>query len=63
MSKNMLEDTYKLLAECDLTQKEIASGAGVNYWWFIKFAQRNLNNPTINRVQKVYDFLHERQAA
>ena len=57
MSNNLLENTYKLIGESGLTQKEIAEGAGVNYWWFIKFAQKNLENPTIKPVQKVHDFL------
>lgn len=57
MSNNLLEQTYKLLAKTDLTQREVAEGAGVNYWWYIKFAQGNLPNPTITPVQKVHDYL------
>jgi len=61
MSINLLEETHKLLARCDLTQKEIADQAGVNYWWFIKFAQRNTKSPVLAPVQKLYDFLVQRE--
>lgn len=63
MSNNLLENTYKLIAESPLTQKQIAAGAGVNYWWFIKFAQKNLPNPGIKQVQQVHDFLSEESEA
>ena len=57
MSNNLLESTYKLIDESPLTQRQIADGAGVNYRWFIKLAQKNLPNPTVNPVQKVHDYL------
>lgn len=63
MSNNLLDQTYNLLENCEQTQREIAEGAGVNYWWFIKFAQKNLPNPTLSRVQKVHDYLAQQAAA
>ena len=62
-SKTFLEETYELVANCGLTQRQIAEGAGVNYWWYIKFAQRSIPDPGVERVQKVHDFLKNRAAA
>lgn len=63
MSKSFLDNTYKLIEESGLTQRQIADGAGVSYWWYIKFAQRSITDPGVDRVQKVHDFLAARKAA
>lgn len=59
MSKTLLGTTYTLLEQADgrITQREIAAGAGVGYWWFIKFAQRSIKDPGAIRVQKIHDYL------
>jgi hypothetical protein len=61
MSNTLLDSTYDLLknAEGRITQREIAEGAGVGYWWFIKFAQRSIQDPGAKRVQKIHDYLIE----
>jgi hypothetical protein len=60
MSKSLLDSTYDLMADAyarGLTQRQVAEGAGVGYWWFIKFSQRSIPNPTVNNVQAVHDYL------
>lgn len=64
MSTTLLDQTRKLLSESSQTQKQIAEGAEVNYWWFIKFAQGAIPDPGVTAVQKVHDYLmRQKQAA
>lgn len=63
MSTNLLDRTRNLLTKTSETHREIAAGAGVSYWWFIKFAQGHINNPTIKNLQKVHNYLIERTEA
>jgi hypothetical protein len=63
MSKSLLDTTYELLEAAyasGIKQREVAEGAGVGYWWFIKFSQRAIPNPTVNNVQAVHDYLARR---
>lgn len=59
----MLDETYRLLDQCNLTYEEIARGAGVNVWWLRKLAIRTFDDPGTRRVERVYRFLREREAA
>lgn len=73
MSKTLLELTQEAVTKTrqmvnaekngGLTQREIADGAGVNFWWLIKFAQGSIDNPGLDAVQRLHDFLEERQSA
>lgn len=60
MSKSLLDTTYELLDGAyahGYTQRQVAEEAGVGYWWFIKFSQRAIPNPTVKNVQAVHDYL------
>ncbi len=65
MSKSLLDSTYEMLAAAyqrGMTQRQVAEGAGVNYWWFIKFSQRAIDAPTVHNVQAVHDYLEQKLA-
>lgn len=54
---DLLQRTYELIDESQLTQREIAEGARVGREWFAKFVQRRIPSPGVPKVQAVYDFL------
>lgn len=61
----LLERTRALLAESDLSLREIAEGAGdpVKYEWLKKFAGEYESDPAVGRVQRLHDFLADRAKA
>ena len=61
---NLLEQTRTLLANRgDTTLVEIAEGAQVDYSWLAKFSQGRIPDASVNRVQKVHDFLARKRGA
>lgn len=59
---DLLQRTYELIELTDLSQREIAAGAGVKRDWFAKFAQRNIKSPGAPKVQAVHDFLSKKSS-
>lgn len=59
---DLLTKTRELLAQCDLSLREIAEGAGepVKYEWLKKFAGDYESDPAVGRVQRLHDFLAAR---
>lgn len=58
---DLLKSTYELIEQSELSQREIAAGAGVKRDWFAKFAQRKIDSPGTPKVQAVYEFLRTRK--
>lgn len=57
----LLDRTLKLIEHRgDLTYVEIAEGAEVGIDWFSKFARGEIPDASVNRVQRVHDFLASR---
>jgi len=56
-SEPLLARTLRLLEETDLTYRQIAGGAAVDMEWLAKFKQGRIDEPGINKVQRVHDFL------
>lgn len=56
---DLLSETYRLLGRVrgEMTLREIAQGAGVNYHWLGKFAQRAYSDPSVVKVQALHTFL------
>lgn len=54
---DLLQRTYDLIDQSDLSQRKIAAGAGVRRDWFAKFKQRRIKSPGVPKVQAVHDFL------
>lgn len=57
MNEPLLDKTYRLLEETDLTYRQVASGAAVDMNWLAKFKQRAIAEPGVGKVQRVHDFL------
>jgi len=53
----LMMTTLKLLHESKESQEAIARGAGVSFYWLRKFAGGAPKDPSVNRVQKVYEYL------
>lgn len=58
---DLLKSTYELIAQTDLSQREIAAGAGVKRDWFAKFVQGKIQSPGAPKVQAVYEFLRAKK--
>lgn len=64
MTESLLERTQKLLKERgDLSLRAISDGSGVGYEWLRKLVYAGIENPSVVRIEKVYSFLSDYQAA
>jgi hypothetical protein len=56
---DLLAKTRALLAQSDLSLRDIAAGAGepVTHEWLKKFAGDYQSDPTVTPVQRLHDFL------
>lgn len=57
----LLPRTRELLANCELSLKEIADGSGLGFEWLKKFKSEADHDFGVNRVQTLHDFLLEHQ--
>lgn len=53
----LLDRTHELLSSSDQSVEEIAKGADVTFYWLRRFKQGTILDPSVNRVQKVYEYL------
>lgn len=60
-SKSLLEETYKLLKARRVTLIDIMQGTNLNYYWLRKFASHEIKDPSVNSVQRLYEFLSGRR--
>jgi hypothetical protein len=56
-SERLLDRTYRLLGESDLTLREISKRTGLGYEWLKRFRVRAYDDPGVNVVQRLHDFL------
>ncbi len=63
MDGTVLDQTYRLLDESDITLREIAVGADVNYWWLTKLKQRRFEEPGVKRIERLHRFLSQRSGS
>ena len=63
LMSDLLAKTRELLAETELSLREIAAGVGepITYEWLKKFAGDYQSNPAVTRVQRLHDFLAKRK--
>jgi predicted transcriptional regulator len=62
LAMDLLKSTYELIAaNKELSQREIAAGAGVKRDWFAKFVQGKIRSPGTPKVQAVYEFLRAKR--
>ena len=58
--QTLLDRTYRLLDKCDLSQSEIARRSGLGYDWVQSMCIRRIADPSVNKVQRLHDFLEDR---
>lgn len=51
----LMTETQKLLKDQDLL--EVYANTGISFYWLRKFASGEFKNPSVNRVQCLYEFL------
>lgn len=51
----LMQETQKLLKDQDLLR--IYSHTGISFYWLRKFAAGDFKNPSVNRVQSLYEYL------
>jgi transcriptional regulator with XRE-family HTH domain len=51
------EQARQYLKNHELSRDELAKRMDVPYWWVQKFANGDITNPSIDRLQKVMDFM------
>lgn len=54
---SLLEATVKLANEFDGTLPELYKATNISFYWLRKFKAGEFKNPSVNRVQWLYEFL------
>lgn len=63
-TESLLTRTKRLLEQRgDLTVRQVATGAGVGYEWLRKFLYEGFDDPSVVRIERLYRFLSDYQAA
>lgn len=58
---SLLKRTLELLKEDSRSLIEIYTATGIPYYWLKKFSAGEFANPSVNRVQFLYEFLSGQQ--
>ena len=60
LPQTLLEKTLALLQDDSRTLPEIYRDTGIPFYWLRKFARGEIQDPSVNRVQKLYEHLSGR---
>lgn len=52
---SLMLETQRMLKERDLLA--VYTATGISFYWLRKFASGEFKNPSVNRVQSLYEFL------
>lgn len=55
--QSLMSQTWRLLKYRGQTLAEIQAGTGIPHYWLRKFLGREIKDPSVNRVQKLYEYL------
>jgi len=55
--KTLLDRTRVELQRCTLTLLDIHRLTGLSYHWLTKLSAGNIHDPSVNKIQKLYEFL------
>lgn len=58
----LLTKTLDLLKNCELTLAEIATKSNLGFEWLKKLKAGSIPDPSVNKIQKLHDFLVTQQA-
>jgi hypothetical protein len=54
----LYQKTLKLLEESELSLNQISEDADLPYDWLVAVRYDRIKNPSVNRIQKLYEFLN-----
>lgn len=57
LTSTLLESTLKLLDKDGRTPSELARASGLSYHWLMKMRARAIKDPSVNRVERLHNFL------
>jgi hypothetical protein len=57
----LMEETIRLLRERTKAFPNIAQETGISFYWLRKFAYHEVADPSVNTVQKLYEYLADRK--
>jgi len=60
MQQPLLDRTLELLKNCDASLPEVANMSGLRYEWLKKLKAGDIPDPSVNKIQKLHDFLVQR---
>ena len=55
--KSLYEKTLELLNETEVPVRTISEESGIPYDWLIGIKYDRIRNPSVNRVQELYEYL------
>lgn len=55
--QSLMHRTQRMLIDHKLSCLEVFEETGINYHWLKKFENGDFKNPSVNRVQSLYEFL------
>jgi hypothetical protein len=58
---SLLLRTQQLLNRSKLTLPEIHERSGISFYWLKKFSCYTTHDPSVNRVQQLYEFLSNKK--
>jgi hypothetical protein len=58
---SLYQKTLELLEATEQPLREIAEGAELPYDWLVALRYDRIKNPSVNRVQKLYEYLNGRK--
>lgn len=54
---SLMQKTHALIKDCDLTLPELFKETGIPFYWLRQFKAGYFPNPSVNRVQYLYEYL------
>lgn len=60
--ESMLDQAYRVVDDHVGRRKEIARDTGLGYQWLNKFAQRKIDDPGVNKIEKILEWGKDKAA-
>jgi hypothetical protein len=61
MEKTFLEKTLRMVSSSDIPVAKMCAEVGVSVRWYYKLTSGNIKDPSVNKIQRLHDYLAERQ--
>jgi hypothetical protein len=61
--QSLMTETIRLLKQRHETLQEIQVATGIPFYWLRKFSGHEFRDPSVNRVQRLYEYLKGQKLA